>query len=46
MISIDITSEPFHVCSIQYMFTIMDKKEAQKRKKRGREKRSKLTAQR
>jgi hypothetical protein len=30
MISIDITSEPFHVCSIQYMFTIMDKKEADK----------------
>ena len=30
MISIDITSEPFHVCSIQYMLAIMDKKEADK----------------
>jgi hypothetical protein len=26
MISIDITSEPFHVCSIQYMFTIWKRK--------------------
>jgi hypothetical protein len=30
MISIDITSELFHVCLIQYMFAIMDKKVADK----------------
>jgi hypothetical protein len=30
MIFIDITSELFHVCLIQYMFAIMDKKEADK----------------
>jgi hypothetical protein len=30
MIFIDITSELFHVCLIQYMFAIMDKKEVDK----------------